>query len=86
MDAEQVPHSLTLTDRKELTMTGVSRVVRFEEDAVVAETGLGTVVIQGKGLKLRKLTPDSGKVLVEGTVSAVIYEEPRTGWFRRLLG
>ncbi len=86
METEQNSHSISLTDRRLLTMTGVSRVVRFEDSVVVAETGLGTLMIQGKGLKLQKLAPEGGNVAVEGTISALVYEEPRTGYFRRLFG
>ena len=86
METVQNSHSLSLTDRQELTMTGVSRVIRFDDGAVVAETELGTLVIQGQGLKLRRLSPEGGKVSVEGKIFAMVYEEPKAGWLRRLLG
>ena len=71
------PHKLTLQDRKSLSMTGVTEVVSFEEDAVVLKTGLGTLMIHGQGLKLKTLSPQGGQVEVSGTVSALIYQEPR---------
>ena len=87
MTQEQMPHDLTLKDRKRLSVTGVSEVVRFEDTAVVLQTGLGTLVIQGRELQLKTLSVEGGQVAVEGTVSALIYEEPRpTGWLRRMLG
>lgn len=82
-----LPHKLTLNDRKTLTMTGVTEVVSFEEDAVVLKTGLGTLIIQGRELQLKTLSLEGGQVDVAGTVSALIYEEPRRGgWARRLFG
>lgn len=81
----QLPHKLTLNERKNLTLTGVSEVVSFDEDAVVLRTGLGTLVVHGKELQLKTLSPEGGQVTVTGTVSAMIYEEPRSsGFFRRL--
>lgn len=81
----QLPHKLTLNERKTLTMTGVSEVVSFDEDAVVLHTGLGTLVVHGKELQLKTLSPEGGQVTVTGTVTALIYEEPRSsGFFRRL--
>jgi len=81
----QLPHKLTLNERKTLTMTGVSEVVSFDEDAVVLRTGLGTLVVHGKELQLKTLSPEGGQVTVTGTVTALIYEEPRSsGFFRRL--
>lgn len=81
-------HSLTLNQRSKLTMTGVTEVVSFDELAVVLHTGQGTLVVHGRDLQLKALSPDGGSVAIEGTVSALVYEEPKTpgGWFRRLLG
>lgn len=81
-------HRLTLSDRKKLTMTGVTEVISFDEDSVVLNTGLGTLVIQGTGLQLKELSPSGGQVAVEGNIAALSYEEPKNpgGWFRRLLG
>ena len=80
---EQMAHSLTLEGRERLTMTGVTEVVRFDEDAVELRTELGTLLVQGRELKLRTLSPKGGTVAVEGTVSVLSYEEPRE---RRRLG
>lgn len=87
-DGMQLPHKLTLDQRRSLTMTGVTEVVSFDELSVVLHTGLGTLIIQGKELQLKTLSLDGGQVAVEGTVSALIYEEPRPagGWLHRLFG
>ena len=74
---ELLPHSLTLERREKLTMTGVTEVVRFDEEAVELRTELGTLLVQGRDLKLRTLYPKGGNVAVEGTVTAIGYEEPR---------
>lgn len=83
----QLPHKLILNDRRQLAMTGVSEVVNFDEGAVVLRTQLGTLVIQGQDLQLKTLCPEGGKVEVEGTISAMHYQEarPGEGWLRRLL-
>ena len=84
----QLPHKLTLNERHQLIMSGVSEVVSFDENAVVLHTQLGQLTIHGKQLQLRQLQLEGGQVAVEGTVSALIYEEPRPGggFFRRLMG
>ena len=86
MAENQLPHKLCLNERRELTMTGVTEVVSFEESAVVLHTGLGTLIVQGKDLQLKTLSLEGGQVAVEGTVSALIYEEPRVGGWRRIFG
>lgn len=83
----QLPHRLALSDRRQLTVTGVTEVVSFDESAVLLRTEQGTLVIHGKDLKLRQLSLEGGQMAVDGTVSALIYEEPKQGgWLRRFLG
>ena len=49
MEERKLPHKLTLNERRELTMTGVTEVVSFEDTAVVLKTSLGTLILQGSG-------------------------------------
>lgn len=83
---EKLPHKLQLSERNQLTMTGVTEVASFEENSVVLHTSLGRLLVQGRDLKLKTLSLDGGQVAVEGEVSALIYEEPRLSGWRRLLG
>ena len=85
MAEAQLPHKLTLNERRQLTMTGVTEVVSFEDSQVVLQASLGTLVVQGTELKLKTLSLDGGQVAVDGHITALIYEEPRqTGSWRRL--
>ena len=87
MSEDQFPHKLTLNERKSLTMTGVTEVVRFEDSLVVLKTSLGLLTVQGRALKLKTLSLEGGQVAVDGQISALIYEEPREGGlWQRLWG
>ena len=57
-------------------------------DAVIANTQLGTLVVQGKELQLKTLLPEGGQVAVEGNISGLMYEEPRSvgSWWQRMFG
>lgn len=68
---------LNLEDRSRLTVTGVSQVVRFEEELVVLETNLGTLHVHGRELKLQDLSLEGSRAAVEGQISALVFEEPR---------
>ena len=87
MTEQETAHSLTLDQRKSLTMTGVREVVSFDDTAVVLRTGLGTLTVHGQDLRLKTLSTEGGQVAVTGEVSALTYEEPREpgGWLRRML-
>ena len=87
MTEETFPHKLTLNERKNLPMTGVSEVVSFDENTIQLRTGLGLLTVQGQELKLKTLSPDGGQVAVEGQVSALVYEQSREGsLWQRLWG
>ena len=87
MDEKEFPHDLSLEQRRKLTMTGVTEVVRFEEDLVVLRTNLGVLAVQGQQLQLKTLSLEGGQVVVDGSISALSYQEPRPagGFLRRLL-
>ena len=83
-----LPHKLTLQERSHLSMTGVTEVVSFDENAVILHTELGTLIVQGSDLQLKTLSTEAGQVMVEGKVSALIYEEPKPagGFWSRMFG
>lgn len=88
MAEEQLPHKLTLDQRNRLTLIGVTEVVRFEDTAVVLQTSLGELVVQGQELQLKTLSLEGGQVEVRGNVSALVYQESRAarGWKGWLFG
>ena len=85
-EQQNLPHSLTLNERKRLTLTGATEVVSFDETSVIIQTALGMLVIQGQQLQLKTLSENGGNVTVEGEISSLTYEDPRSvgGWFSRL--
>lgn len=84
-----LPHKLTLNERKELSVTGVTQVVSFDEEAVILKIGTDRLVVRGDGLHLKTLSLESGQVAVDGHISALVYEEGRPsggGFWHRLMG
>ena len=80
-------HRLVLEDRKRLTATGVSEVLRVDPEAVALRTGFGILVVRGEGLSLKQLTPSDGVVEIRGQTTALSYEQPRQGGLlRRVFG
>lgn len=86
-ERESLPHKLTLDERKKLTLTGATEVLRFDEEMAQLNTSQGMVIVQGNGLKLKTLSLDGGTVAITGHICALIYEEPRQKrGFGRLMG
>ena len=81
------PHDLILRDRKSMTVSGVLKVERFDEQEAIVATELGTLLVRGSDLHLEKLSLETGEIALTGTVTALEYEEPRPsgGILARLL-
>ena len=83
------PHRLTLEERQRLSLTGVTDVDSFDDTVVLLKTNRGLMTVRGEGLQLKKLNLEGSEVRVDGTISAIVYEESRHesgGFLRRLLG
>ncbi|MBO4330460.1 MAG: YabP/YqfC family sporulation protein [Oscillospiraceae bacterium] len=81
-------HSLTLSDRKRLTVSGVEDVESFDEQALTLYTGGGMLTVKGGSLKIEKLSTDGGELAVEGRIDSLEYSDApagRRGFLSRLL-
>ena len=77
-------HKLTLDERKKLALTGAKEVIHFDEERVELDTCRGIVTVHGSEMRLKCLSLDDGSVVIQGTIAAIIYDEPRQkrGLFR----
>lgn len=73
----KAPHSLILDNRKSLTATGVSNVDSFDDQAVVAYTDLGELIIRGKNLQIGKLNIETGELTVTGEIGSMTYTDQK---------
>ncbi len=81
------PHNISLEERKNLTVSGVTDIGSYDEQCIIAVTELGELTIKGQGLHIIKMSVDAGELIVEGMVSALEYSEMHEntgGFFSRL--
>ncbi len=86
-EASVLPHLLRCDERRRLSLSGVTEVESFDENAVVAATTAGTLVIRGSELHVSVLSLDTGDLQIEGRVDALQYEDEgpgKSGLFSRL--
>ena len=88
MESQNVfPHRVSLNERKELTVTGVTEVISFDDETVILKTQTGTLNVHGRQLQLKNLSTNGGQVEVSGHVAALIYQQNKpTGWLGRIFG
>ena len=61
-------HSLSLTDRRRLTVSGVEDVESFDEDAVVLDTNGGTLTVLSNAQDAVGDTMNAGTIVVHGSI------------------
>ncbi|MGL5244163.1 MAG: sporulation protein YabP [Sarcina sp.] len=65
--------SLSLDDRRKLSLTGVLEVISFNEEKINVNTKLGPLTIKGEGLKMNKLDVQNGEVIISGYIYSLNY-------------
>lgn len=73
-DTDQGEHHILLESRNNLTISGVEEVESFDDSSITMHTNQGTLVVQGEGLHIEKLSLDGGDLKVEGQVDSLSYE------------
>ena len=71
-------HKMTMTNRKNCTLTGVMDIVAFDENEVILETDMGILMIKGSGLHVKRLMLDKGEVDIDGNLDSFLYSEHKT--------
>ena len=74
--APNTAHTVLIEGRRRMCITGVVDVESFQEDEMTVLTQAGTLTVWGEGLKLSKLNPEDGQVLLEGDIGSIEYEQP----------
>lgn len=81
-------HQIVLVDRNEITIDGVTSLGSYDEKEVSMETEVGVLNIRGDKMHVKELNLEEGRIIVEGGIRGVSYEElnrERRGFLDRLL-
>ena len=65
-------HGLTITERKNLIISGVKKIESFDNEEFLMETTLGFLVIKGSELEIIKLDTYQGNVSIKGRVDSLM--------------
>lgn len=84
----ETQHTLTLTDRSELSLTGINDVDAFNEQEIKALCETGELIIKGELLHIEELSLESGIMSVKGKITSLEYNEKftKTSVLKRLFG
>ena len=68
-------HSISITERKNLVLTGVKKIESFDDEEFLMETSMGFIIIKGENLEIVKLDTYQGNVSIKGKVNSLQYME-----------
>lgn len=68
-------HVVTLSERKNIVITGVKKIESFDNEEFLMETNMGFIVLKGEELEIIKLDTYQGNVSIKGKVNSLTYME-----------
>ena len=71
-------HSFSVSERKNIIITGVVKIDSFDKEEFLIETVQGDMNIKGENLEVVKLDTYQGNVTIEGKIDGIIYVEDNT--------
>lgn len=72
-------HSITITERKNLLITGVKKIENFDSEEFLLETVMGFLAVKGEDLELVKLDTLAGNVSIKGLIKGFSYMDENNG-------
>ncbi len=68
-------HVVTLSERKNIVITGVKKIESFDNEEFLMETNMGYIILKGEELEIVKLDTYQGNVSIKGKVNSLAYME-----------
>ena len=66
-------HNITITERKNIVISGVKKIESFDEEEFLLETAMGFLIIKGSDLEIIKLDTYQGNVSIKGKINSLNY-------------
>ena len=69
--------TLTITNREELVVNEITKILGFDSDYVLLECHSGLITIEGDALAIENLNKEGGNVQITGKISAVVFADEK---------
>ncbi|MBQ2615035.1 MAG: sporulation protein YabP [Clostridia bacterium] len=68
-------HTVSMENRKKVTICEVEDVESFDEEKVCVHTSMGMLTVIGSDFRIHKLNVDDGQLVIEGMVDELKYSQ-----------
>lgn len=72
-----IGHNISIIERQNISITGVSKIDSFDSEEFILETTLGKLGIKGNDLEIIKLDTYEGKIMIKGIIDGFSYLDER---------
>ena len=80
--------NIIIENRAKITAGGVRDVESFSPDKIILITDAHLLTITGRGMKVKKLSTETGEIFIEGEINGCVYTEgkgERESFLKRVL-
>lgn len=89
MSTAEAKSEISLKGRREMSISGVTEVVGFDEESVRLKSVDGELFVEGREIKIGALDTDRGVVTLSGVINGIYYaaepDKQKKGFFGRLM-
>ena len=71
-------HELKLVDRSNISISGIKKIISFDDEEFLMESNMGNIRVLGEKLELLKLDTSDGNVKIKGKINSINYIEGKT--------
>ena len=69
---------IKMNDRSSITLSGINKIVSFDDEEFLMETTMGNLRLLGDGLELLKLDTNDGNVKIKGHINSLTFIDGTT--------
>lgn len=82
---EQRNHIVTISNRKDCSLGGVTKTILTSSDRIIAATVMGDITVIGKQLHMTSYDEKTGDMAFSGDIDSIKYSAAKTPLMKRLL-
>ena len=72
---DNTKHEVKLIDRGVIYLSGIDKIVSFDDQEFLMESVMGTIDLKGEDLEIIKLDTHDGVVSIKGMVNSLVYDD-----------
>ncbi|MDE6141418.1 MAG: sporulation protein YabP, partial [Bacilli bacterium] len=71
METTNLNHIVKIVERKSIVISGIKRIVNFDDKQFTLESNMGDIIIKGNSLEMIKLDTIDGNVSIKGNIDSI---------------